>query len=141
MQQSALLIAMNNVAKNKETFLENYYLKNKRPIERGKAQAPYAYVIPAAQRRRVEAAELMNLLRLQGPRSTRPTPPSPRATSSVAAGDYIVRMDQPYGALVETLLGVQFYPAGEPAAVRRHRLGDPAGAQREAPPRSPTRPS
>ena len=38
MQQSALLISMNNVAKNKETFLENYYLKNKHTIERGTDQ-------------------------------------------------------------------------------------------------------
>ena len=29
---------MNYVAKNKETFLENYYLKNKHTIERGQAQ-------------------------------------------------------------------------------------------------------
>jgi hypothetical protein len=63
MQQSAILISMNNVAKNKETFLENYYLKNKHTIERGQSKAPYAYVVPAAQRRRVEAAELMNLIR------------------------------------------------------------------------------
>ena len=66
MQQSALLIAMNSVAKNKETFLENYYLKNKHTIERGKAKAPHAYVVPAKQRRRVEAAELMNLVRREG---------------------------------------------------------------------------
>ena len=66
MQQSAILISMNNVAKNKETFLENYYLKNKHTIERGQAKAPYAYVFPAAQRRKVEAAELMNLLRREG---------------------------------------------------------------------------
>ena len=41
---------MNNLAKNKEMFLENYYLKNKHTIERGQSKAPYAYVIPAAQR-------------------------------------------------------------------------------------------
>ena len=29
-------------------------------------------------------------------------------------GDYIVRLDQPYGAIVETLLGVQFYPPENP---------------------------
>src|SRR5688572_13365230 len=29
MQQSGILISMNNLAKNRETFLENYYLKNK----------------------------------------------------------------------------------------------------------------
>ena len=38
MQESALLITMNNVAKNQETFLENYYLKNKHTIERGQTQ-------------------------------------------------------------------------------------------------------
>jgi hypothetical protein len=32
----------------------------------------------------------------------------------VAAGDYIVRMDQPYAAVVETLLGVQFYAPDNP---------------------------
>ena len=63
MQQSALLIAMNAVAKNKEMFLENYYIKNKMMIEKGKTRAPYAYVIPAQQRRRAEAAELMNYFR------------------------------------------------------------------------------
>src|SRR3954470_17387850 len=66
MQQSAILISMNNVAKNKETFLENYYVKNKHTIERGQSKAPYAYVIPAGQRKRVEAAELMNLIRREG---------------------------------------------------------------------------
>nr|MBA3949545.1 hypothetical protein [Acidobacteriota bacterium] len=37
MQQSAILIAMHHVAKNKETYLDNYYVKNRRAIERGKA--------------------------------------------------------------------------------------------------------
>ena len=29
-------------------------------------------------------------------------------------GDYIVRLDQPYGGVVEMLLGVQWYPADNP---------------------------
>jgi len=114
MQQSAILISMNNVAKNKETFLENYYLKNKHTIERGAAKAPYAYVIPAAQRRKVEAAELMNLLRREGAEVHTANAAFTAGTVAVAAGDYIVRMDQPYGAIVETLLGVQFYSPENP---------------------------
>ena len=47
-------------------FLENYYVKNKKMIEQGKTQAPYAYVVPAKQRRRVEAADLMNFIRREG---------------------------------------------------------------------------
>ena len=114
MQESAILISMNNVAKNHETFLENYYLKNKHTIERGQAKAPYAYVIPAAQRRRVEAAELMNLIRREGAEVHTANAAFTAGTVAVAAGDYIVRMDQPYGAIVETLLGVQFYPPENP---------------------------
>jgi hypothetical protein len=114
MQQSAILISMNNVAKNKETFLENYYLKNKHTIERGQTKAPYAYVVPAAQRKKVEAAELMNLLRQEGAEVHTANAAFTAGNVAVAAGDYIVRMDQPYGAIVETLLGVQFYSPDNP---------------------------
>src|SRR5438128_7351714 len=92
MEESAILIAMNHVAKNKETFLENYYLKNKHTVERGKSKAPYAYVIPAAQRRRVEAVELMNLIRREGAEVHTATTAFSAGTVQVAPGDYIVRM-------------------------------------------------
>jgi hypothetical protein len=42
-----------HVAKNKETFLENYYAKMKSQVNLGKTTAPYAYVIPADQRKKV----------------------------------------------------------------------------------------
>ena len=114
MQQSALLIALNSVARNKESFLENYYLKNKHTIERGRTQAPSAYVVPAKQRRPVEAAELMNLIRREGAEVHTASAPFAVGTTQVAAGDYVVRLDQPYGAIVETLLGVQFYAPENP---------------------------
>src|SRR3954447_2023429 len=114
MQESALLLAINHVAKNKETFLENYYLKNKHTIERGRAKAPFAYVIPAAQRRRVEAAELMNLIRREGAEVHVASSAFTLGSIQVAPGDYIVRLDQPYGGIVETLLGVQFYAPENP---------------------------
>ena len=114
MQQSGILISMNNLARNRETFLENYYLKNKHTIERGQSKAPYAYVIPAAQRRKVEAAELMNLLRREGAEVHTANAAFTAGNVPVAAGDYVVRMDQPYGGVVETLLGVQFYAPENP---------------------------
>jgi hypothetical protein len=114
MQESAILITMNNVARNKETFLENYYLKNKHTIERGQAKAPYAYVVPASQRRRVEAARLMNLIREEGAEVHTANAAFKVGNLQVAAGDYIVRLDQPYGGLVETLLGLQFYSPDNP---------------------------
>ncbi len=114
MQESAILITMNNVARNKETFLENYYLKNKHTIERGQNKPPYAYVVPAAQRRRVEAAGLMNLVRREGAEVHTANAAFSIGNLQVAPGDYIVRLDQPYGAIVETLLGVQFYSPDNP---------------------------
>ena len=114
MQQSALLITLNLVARNKEKMLENYYAKNRMMIEQGRAQAPYAYIVPAKQRRQVEAADLMNLIRREGAEVHTATSPFLLGTTQVSTGDYIVRMDQPYGGIVETLLGVQWYPAENP---------------------------
>ena len=65
-QESALLIALNKVAKDRDLYLENYWLKNKRAIEKGKNGPNYAWVIPAAQRRKADAADMVNELRRQG---------------------------------------------------------------------------
>src|SRR5204863_3933017 len=65
-QESALLIAMNKVAKDHELYLENYWLKAKRSIEKGKTGPLYAWLIPAAQRRKSDAADMVNELRRQG---------------------------------------------------------------------------
>ena len=116
MQQSALLLAMNHVAKNKETYLDNYYIKNRRAIERGQAGAeiPNAYVVPATQHTAAHAADLMNLIRAQGGEVHRATSAFKAGSVDVAAGDYIIRMDQPYSPMVESVMGVQWYPADNP---------------------------
>ncbi len=114
MQQSAILIAMNAVAKNTEMFLENYYVKNKMMIEKGRTRAPFAYVVPAEQRRRIEAADLMNALRREAVEVHTATAAFAIGKNQVAAGDYIVRLDQPYGGLANTVLGTQWYPEQNP---------------------------
>jgi Zinc carboxypeptidase len=114
MQQSGVLLALNYVARNKETFLENYWLKNKRAVERGRSEAPHAWVIPAAQRRRVEAAELVNLFRRQGVEVHAANAAFTAGKVQVAAGDYILRMDQPYRTLIDMLMDVQFYAPANP---------------------------
>ena len=49
-QQSAVLFSLSHVAKNRDTYVENYWLKNKRATERGASTNTYAWVIPANQR-------------------------------------------------------------------------------------------
>ncbi len=66
MQQSAILLAMNFVANNKERFLQNFYIKSKRSVAKAMNEGPYAYVIPADQSRLVEAADMVNLLAADG---------------------------------------------------------------------------
>ena len=114
-QQSALLFAMQFVAKNKEMFLENYYLKNKRAVEKGKTDGPFAWVIPAGQRRKAEAAGFVNLLRQQGVEVHTADAAFKAGDTQVEAGDYVVRMDQPYSNLVTIFMDTQFFAPANPS--------------------------
>ncbi|MCC6928806.1 MAG: hypothetical protein IT359_07425 [Gemmatimonadaceae bacterium] len=113
-QQSALLIALNHVAKNKETYLENYWLKNKRQVDKGKNGPVYAWVIPAAQRRRGEAAEAVNALRIQGLEFHTANAAFKAGNVDVQAGDYIIRADQPYRIIPEMYFSTQNFAPGNP---------------------------
>ena len=114
-QQSGVLVALDYVASNGPRFLENFWLKSRRSVERGRHEAPYAWVIPAGQPRRIEAAELANLFRLQGIEVHRADAAFTAGTVPVAEGDYVVRMDQPYGPLADNILGIQTYRPTDPS--------------------------
>jgi hypothetical protein len=113
-QESALLIAMHQVAANKELYLENYWMKNKRAVDAGKNGPTYAWTIPAGQRRKTEAAGLVNELRRQGLEIHTAGSAFQAGAVAIAAGDYIVRADQPYRTVAEMYFGVQNYPAANP---------------------------
>jgi Zinc carboxypeptidase len=113
-QQSAILIALNHVAKNKETYLENYWLKNKRAVERGKTGPVYGWVIPAGQKKKADAADAVNELRRQGLEFHRATSAFKAGTVNVKAGDYIIRGDQPYRTLADMYFSIQNYAPSNP---------------------------
>jgi hypothetical protein len=113
-QESALLIAMHQVALNKELYLENYWLKNKRAVETGKAGPTFAWVIPAGQRRRADTVDMVNALRHQGLEIHKADAAFKAGSVEVAAGDYVVRADQPYRTLADMYFGVQNYPPSNP---------------------------
>ncbi|MEO5818607.1 MAG: M14 family zinc carboxypeptidase [Gemmatimonadaceae bacterium] len=157
-QQSGVLVALNYVAKNHETFMENFSLKATRMVDRGKRSAPYAFVIPRDQKRAAEAGDLINYFRKIGSEvhvatadftattmpavierglvaggagpaaaaagsATAARPDSAarrdsaekRTSLTVHAGDWIVRMDQPYTALVRTVLAIQRFRPDDPS--------------------------
>jgi Zinc carboxypeptidase len=113
-QESAILFALNKVARERELYLENYWIKNKRSIDKGKNGPTYAWHIPAAQHRKANAAEMVNDLRRQGVEVQQATAAFTAGTDKVAAGDYIIRGDQPYRTLVDMYFAVQNYPPANP---------------------------
>jgi hypothetical protein len=113
-QQSALLFALSHVAKNKELYLENYWLKNKRAVEKGKSGPTYAWVIPATQRRKADAADAVNELRAQGLEVSKATSAFKAENVDMKAGDYVIRGDQPFRTLAEMYFSVQNYAPQNP---------------------------
>jgi hypothetical protein len=127
-QESGVLVALRYVADHAATFLENYAAKAERMIQKGRTTAPYAFVVPKGQRRAAEAAGLVNLFRAQGTEvqvassdfTVKRAPVAKDSSDSAAvdtvkAGDWIVRLDQPYTATVRTLLARQTYKPDDPA--------------------------
>ena len=112
--QSALLFSLDHFAKNRRLYLENYWLKNKRSLERGRSAAPYAWVIPAGQRRRVDAVDAVNELLRQGVEIHVADAAFNAGTVRVERGDYIVRADQPYRTLADMYFSVQSFSPSNP---------------------------
>ncbi len=114
MQQSGILLAMNFVANNKDRFLQNFYLKSKRSVAKARNEGPAAYVIPANQPRMVEAAEMVNLLRLMGVEVHTANKEITVKDQKFPAGSYVVRMDQPYSRMADMMMDTQYYNVNDP---------------------------
>ncbi|MEO8650593.1 MAG: M14 family zinc carboxypeptidase, partial [Acidobacteriota bacterium] len=114
LQQSALLLAMNYVANNKERFLNNFYLKSKRSVAKARTEGPAAYVFPGDDPRPNEAADLVNLLKRQGCEVQRLTKETETKEGKFPVGSYVVRMDQPYSRMADMLLDTQYYNVNDP---------------------------
>jgi hypothetical protein len=114
-QQSAILISLNHIGRNKDIYLENYWTKNKNAVNRGRNGPTFGWVIPAAQHRKADAATAVNDLRRQGLEFHVASAPFRAGNVDVKAGDWIVRGDQPYRTLADMYFSVQNYPLGNPS--------------------------
>ena len=139
MQQSGVLTSLNFMARNREMFLENYYLKMKNQVRLGKTEAPHAYVIPVDQRKKSDLADLVNIIRREGAEISIARESFMVGDLQVNAGDYVGRMDQPYRGIIEMYMGLQWYPPDNPRPyddtgwaipllhnIRVHRVDDPS---------------
>jgi hypothetical protein len=113
LQQSGILLAMHYTARNKQEFLENFYLKSRRSIEKARHEGPAAWVIPADDPHPLAAADLVNLLKLQGVEVHR-LEHAVEEPEKFPAGSYVIRMDQPYSRMGDMMLDRQYYNPTDP---------------------------
>jgi len=114
-QQSALLFALNRTATDKQFFLENYWIKNKRAVAKGTDGPVNGWVIPAAQRRKADAATLVNDLMAQGVEFHTATSAFKAGNVDVKPGDWIIRGDQPWRTVADMYFSIQRFAPGNPS--------------------------
>src|SRR5207237_6965048 len=113
MQESAILLAMNFVSNNKDRFLKNFYLKSKRSVAKATNEGPAAWIIPSDQSRVVEAADMMNLLRLMGVEVHRADKEITVKDQKFPAGSYVIRMYQPYSHMADMMMNTTSLHVGD----------------------------
>jgi hypothetical protein len=138
-EETALLTTLSYFAHNTPQWLENYYLKAKRSIEKPESSGPAAYVISAEGQSPSRVAELLRVMSLQhvevsrlseavtvtnpaakkkeeksdAEKGDKDKPETPK-TLSFPAGSYVIRMDQPYSRIADALLDRQYWAPDDP---------------------------
>ncbi|HEY6370774.1 MAG TPA: M14 family zinc carboxypeptidase [Candidatus Sulfotelmatobacter sp.] len=124
-EESALLSTLSYFSQNSRHFLENYYIKSKRAVEKPSLEGPAAYVIPAdpadtnrqiellkvLKRQHVEIEQLADVVTSTIPGEKRADKPKEQ---TFPAGSIVIRMDQPYSRVADALLDRQFWAAADP---------------------------
>ena len=108
--QTAVLSALQLTSRFPKVVLENFYRKSRNAIDAGAKTAPYAFVIPAAQRDMTRVAFVADVLITQGIELGRARADVKVADGTFPAGSLVVRLDQPYGRLAKILLEKQDFP-------------------------------
>lgn len=105
-QETGVLASLTYAATNGPRMLRDFYRISANSIDRGRSETPHAYVIPgfARQRDPRRAAYLVNQLERQHIEIM-------QRTTGDSAGDFVIRLDQPYRDLAVNLLGIQHYPS------------------------------
>jgi len=131
-EQTALLTTLSYFAHNTHHFLEDYYVKSKRSVEKPTLEGPSAYVLPADLAELNRQIQLLNVLKLQhveiqqlSEPVTSPVPPvkhgAPITTQTFPSGSYVIRLDQPFSRIADALMDKQYWAPDDP---QRHPYDD-----------------
>jgi hypothetical protein len=124
-EESALLTTVSYFAQHSHHFLENYYAKSKRSIQKPTLEGPAAYVIPPDAAAANREVELLTVLKRQhveiqqlSDATTADVAGEKRTDKpkqeTFAAGSIVIRMDQPYSRIADALLDRQFWAPDDP---------------------------
>jgi hypothetical protein len=103
-QQSALLFGLEYVAENRQHFLEQFWTLGKRSVAKAATEGPAGWVFDGAQKRRGNLDNLLTLLRTHGVEVSELDAPFEKFPK----GSFVVRMDQPYSRLADSVLDTQY---------------------------------
>ncbi len=104
----AALAFIEHAARNRRQWLRNYIAINKRTLER--SEPPFAYLIPEDQHDPITAYELLATLQTGAVEIEQVTATFEADGVRYPAGTRLIRVRQPSGNYVKTLLEIQKYP-------------------------------
>jgi hypothetical protein len=107
--ETGILSALQLTAMFPNVVLQNFYVKTRNSIDDWHTKAPAGYVIPV-QLDMTRAAQLVDILRIQGIEVGVARHDVTIGDSTYKAGSYIIKRNQPYGRLVKNLLEKQTFP-------------------------------
>ncbi|MBZ5495370.1 MAG: hypothetical protein LAP85_03135 [Acidobacteriia bacterium] len=111
LQKDAIKNSLTWMMRNKNDLLFNFYLKGKNNMAKASGEPPTAFVIPAKGGNNVNVTDLINTLHVaQHIEVDRAAAAFTVDGQQFAAGDYVVRMNQPYGLYAKLLLTRQDFP-------------------------------
>ena len=124
-EETALLTTISYFSQHTHHFLENYYAKSKRSVDKPTREGPAAYVFPPDATQTNRTVELLKVLQRQHVEiqqltaSATATVPGEKRTDkphdeTFAAGSIVIRLDQPYSRIADALLDHQFWAPDDP---------------------------
>ncbi|HEX2164156.1 MAG TPA: M14 family zinc carboxypeptidase, partial [Thermoanaerobaculia bacterium] len=112
--QAGVLEALEYASMHREELLRNGWIKASRALEKGRTEAPYAWIFPDEQRDPGRLAYLLGQLRAHAIEVHRLDAEWTDGETTWPAGSWVVRMDQPYRNAAYNFLTEQRFPPDEP---------------------------
>ncbi len=107
--EAGVVALLNNAARNRRYWLENFYQINKRAVD-GWDRWPEAWVIPADQANEAGLAYALRILTTGDVEVHRAERAFTADGERFPAGSYVIPMRQPYASFAQTMLEIQHYP-------------------------------